>query len=338
MTRCLQLLASLKITPVAMLVLVLGVIISQRSGESTSVLLIVGLGALLVNLTCAILVTPRFRHDAPLLTFHVCLVAVVLLAAYGYLGQFRGRVEIALGQQLDAVNITAITQGMLHPRAAIERLSFEQQGIRVEYAEGLFRTRTRSRVRLPDGELREFGDNVPLEIDGYRFYTSSNKGYSALVGWSAIDGEAAVGVVNFPSYPLNDWNQVRAWTAPDGTAMTLALELDTRPPLDEPWAMASRAARDVPLIVSIDGQDIRLQRGQAVRMSGAVLTYHGASMWMGYSVYFFPLLNWMLSFSLVGALALGWFYLCRFGVLRHRPRDEHRAAARKHREFDTLAR
>jgi len=48
------------------------------------------------------------------------------------------------------------------------------------------------------------------------------------------------------------------------------------------------------------------------------LTFLGTRMWMGYSIYHFPLLSWMLAFALLGVLAIGWFYLRRFGVLEKR--------------------
>jgi len=334
----LQKLASLKITPVAMLALGAGVFVSYRSGDPAAVWVMAPLSVLVVNLLCAILVTPRFRRDAGLLMFHICLLAVVTLAAYGYLGQFRGRVEVAVGQQVEPDMITAVARGVLHDGDALHRLTFVQETFRVEYTQGLFRTRTLSRVRLAGGDERAFGDNVPLALRGYRFYTSSNKGYSALVRWAGATGGQAVGVVNFPSYPMHDWNQVSSWTAPDGSALNLALQLGDKPPQDKAWVLDSSTQRHAQLLIDIDGQRIRLREGDAVPVSDGVLTFLETRMWMGYTVYFFPMLNWLLAFSLVGVLALGWFYLRRFGVLQKRPLIGGRSAIRAGRHVDSLVR
>jgi cytochrome c biogenesis protein len=331
-------LASLKITPVAMLVLAVGVFVSYRSGDPAAIWVVAPLSLLALNLLCAILVTPRFRRDVGLLMFHICLLAVVALAAYGYLAQFKGRVEVAVGQQLQPDMITAVAQGPLHDRRALGRVDFVQGMFSVAFREGLFRTRTRSRVQLAAGQQHEFGDTVPLELGGYRFYTSSNKGYSALVRWSGATGEPTLGVVNFPSYPMHDWNQITRWTTPDGSPLTLELELGDKPPLDKAWILDSRAQRRARLFIDFDGQRTGLGEGDTLPVAGGVVTFLETRMWMGYSVYFFPLLNWMVAFALVGVLGLGWYYLCRFGLVKARAPAAVSTALRATQPLDSAVR
>jgi cytochrome c biogenesis protein len=328
-------LASLKITPVAMLALAVGVFVSYRSGDPAAVWVVAPLAALAVNLLCAILVTPRFRRDVGLLMFHICLLAVVALAAYGYLAQFKGRVEVAVGQQLRPDMITAVAQGPLHDRDALGRADFVQGMFSVAFTEGLFRTHTSSRVQLAAGQQREFGDTVPLELGGYRFYTSSNKGYSALVRWSGVTGAPTLGVVNFPSYPMHDWNQITRWTTPDGSPLSLELKLGEKPPVDKAWILDSRVQRQARLAIDFDGQRTVLGEGDALPVADGVLTFLETRMWMGYSVYFFPLLNWMVAFALVGVLGLGWYYLCRFGLLKTRAPVAASTTLRAAQPFDS---
>ena len=49
--------------------------------------------------------------------------------------------------------------------------------------------------------------------------------------------------------------------------------------------------------------------------SGGAVTFLGTRMWMGYTVYYFPLLNLLFSFALVGVAGLAWYYLERFGAM-----------------------
>jgi len=311
-------LASLRITPLAMLALAIGVFTSYRSEDPHLLWIAAPLAALAMNLLCAILVTQRFRRDTGLLMFHICLLAVVTLAAYGYLAQFRGRVEIAVGQQFQPEQVTAVTRGPLHNDDALLGAQFVQEALRVNFAAGLFREQTRSRVRLASGEQWEFGDNVPLRLGGYRFYTSSNKGYSALLRWTDANGKRTLGVVNFPSFPFYDWNQIKAWMTPGNTPLNLQLELGEKPPRDKAWSLDSRVTPAAQLAVDVEGRRTQLHRGDTLRIRGGSLTFLGTRMWMGYTVYFFPLLNLLFACALVGVAGLGWYYLNRYGVLTAR--------------------
>jgi hypothetical protein len=94
----------------------------------------------------------------------------------------------------------------------------------VDYGPNLTRRKTRSHVNLvgQGDEPVVFGDTRPLGIAGFHFHTTSNKGYAALLRWQERDAKPALGAVHFPSYPLQDWQQVNRWTTPGGSELTLA--------------------------------------------------------------------------------------------------------------------
>ena len=204
-----QRLASLKLTLVGMLLLLAGVLGSYRDPAASIWWLVVPLGLLGVNLLCAIVFNPRFRHQTGLLVFHVCLLGILVLAAVGQLVSLTGRVEITEGQAFAPALVQVVKKGPWHPWKRLDSVSFAQGPIVVDYEAQLVRSRTLSRVQITAGSApraAEFGDTIPLNVSGYRFYTTSNKGYSAVLTWYGDDGTVQTGTVHLPSYPLQDWN------------------------------------------------------------------------------------------------------------------------------------
>ncbi len=328
MKGTLRALASLRLTPFVIALLAGGVLASYRldwhAGWVVGPLLV-----LAVHLLCAILVTPQFRRSAALLVFHVCLLGVALLALAGELAQFEGRVELAEGQQVAGHDVTVVRRGPWHPAQALDAIAFTQGPVRVEFTRGLFRQSTRSVARVPGAGAVHFGDNVPLRLGGYRLYTTSNKGYSASLTWRDPLRGTLTGVINFPSFPFYDWNQVNAWTAPDGSEIVLELHLQ-RPPRERDWAFEAGYARSAGLTVRVGERSYLLRPGEEARLGEARLRYDGTRTWMGYEIYYNPLLAWLFATALVGVLSLAWHYVTKF-----RPTA---AAARALDDVDGVAR
>lgn len=266
-----------------------------------------------VNLVAALVVHPAFRRQLPLLVAHLALLALVVLAACGRLASLDGRFELTQGVPFDGT-LMDVRAGVLH-RDGLQRLAFSHQGFEIDYAAGRKRGATRNAVTWRDDAGRErsavIGDHRPLLIDGYRLYTSPNKGFAPLLVWMPDGGEPVTGAVHLPAFPAHELRQSLEWSLPDGRKLWVLLQTDET--LIDP-ARASRfeLPRRHTLVVRMDPRRHELQPGQSVDLGGGTLTYVGLRSWMGYRVTYDPTLPWLLAAAVLAAFALAWHYTQRF--------------------------
>jgi cytochrome c biogenesis protein len=306
--------ASPRATLAGLVILALGAVVHGTLREASAAWVVVPLLALAANLAAAIACNPAFRRDGPLLAFHLALLAVLLLAAIGRLTYLRGQVELAEGE-IFAGQLTSVDAGPLHANA-LGDVRFVNDGFSTRYAAGLKRAETRNRLRVFGGEreAREqvIGDNEPLRLAGYRFYTSFNKGYSLVFQWFPASGVAPQrGTVNLPAYPAHEAEQALEWKLPGGPALWTQLEFD-QPPLDaarETWFRKPDAHR---VVVRVAEQRWELGPGGQARLAGGTLVYEGLTTWMGYNVFYDWTLPWLLAACVAAAAALGWHLARRF--------------------------
>ncbi len=270
-----------------------------------------------LQLLAALVVHPAFRRKLPLLVAHLALLALVVLAGVGRLASLDGRFELTQGVAFDG-RLMDQQAGPLHV-AGLDRLAFEHDGFEIDYAPGLRRGVTRNPVRWRDeaGRARSavIGDHRPLVIYGYRIYTSSNKGFAPLLRWQPAQGEAVLGAVHLPSYPMHALRQSREWQLPDGRAVWVMLQFDET--LIDPAAAARfRMPREHRLVVRIGQARHELAAGEALQIEGGTLVYDRLSSWMGYRIAYDPTLPWLLASALLAALALGWHYVLAFRAQR----------------------
>lgn len=275
--------------------------------------LTVAMALLSLNLVAALLVHPAFRRQLPLLVAHLALLALVLLAAYGRLASLDGRFELTQGVPFDGTLIDA-RAGALH-RDGLQRLSFSHQGFEIDYAPGRKRGATRNAVSWRDEDGRErsavIGDHRPLVIDGYRVYTSPNKGFAPLLVWTPSGGEPVTGAVHLPAFPAHELRQSIEWSLPDGRRAWVLLQTDETL-IDPARAGRFELPRRHTLVVRLEPQRHELQPGQSVELGGGTLSYLGLRSWMGYRITYDPTLPWLLAASLLAAFALAWHYTQRF--------------------------
>ncbi|MBW2724181.1 MAG: cytochrome c biogenesis protein ResB [Deltaproteobacteria bacterium] len=305
--------ASLQLTLVGMLLLGAGVFVYYRNPNGSSLWIEAPLGLLVLNLLAALMVNAKFRRQPPLLGFHICLLLIVFLAGVGRLTYFDGRLEIAEGQALDPAQVEVTQQGAFH-RWQLAQGSFEQGEIRVNYAPGVRREATRSVVRIRDSTGRwrteTIGDDAPLIVDGYRFYTTSNKGWAILLNWHGADGEALRGVVHLPSYPFRSLKQVRDWNLPSGERVELRLELP-EVPREKAWAL-QRDGQRATLVVKLGERVQPLEPGDSLRLGQGTLQFEGLRIWMGYRVSFNPILPWIAAAAVAAVLFMAWHFRLAF--------------------------
>ena len=271
-----------------------------------------------VNLAAAI-ATSRALRRGGLAVFHVALLALMIVAGVGRLLHLDARVEITQGGAFDPAQLDVHGRGPLHPDG-LARIAFVQGPYTTEYAPGVKRGHTRSEITLAanasqPGSTRVVGDDDPLDIDGYLFYTTHNKGFAPIVTWTAHGAAPQTGALHMPSYPLFEHRQQLDWTPPGGTP--LRIWLVTQTPLDgaAAWTLdpAHTASR---LVVHADGQRSELAPGEEVRLAQGVLRYERLAGWMGYRVFYDPTLRWLLVLAATAAIGLAWHLAARLGRRR----------------------
>jgi len=326
MSRLLALLGSTKLAAGLLALLVLHVFVFGRNGGFDSDWLSIPLSLLSINLLTAIVVNAAFRQQPALLAFHVCLLAVVVLACLGALTGFSGRVEVTEGGSLDASRIEIIEAGVLH-RGRPESEGFIQGKINVDYLRNRVRQATSSDVSLRTpagaGKVLRVGDRTTFVVDGYRYSTTVNKGFSLILAWTPHVGDTAVGAVNFPSYPEFDWMQTNSWTTPTGELLDLELILAGPSASDRAWRLQSEGQAFSVKLTRNDGTTDVLHQGQSTKLRGGTIGVQGLRLWMGYRVDSNPTLPWLLAAALLAVLSLTVHFNIKY---RRSP---------KRREFDT---
>lgn len=293
----LRALASLRITGFGLLLLGAGSLAASPQNDIAPWLIIAPLLLLTLNLGAALLSNPLFRLRPALFGMHVGLLLLAVALAYGQLTRFRGHMEITEGQAFDPGLMIIDRQPLLTPALPLEG-AFTQGAVRINYAPGTMRRETQSRVTLNNGEASAASDGRPLLIDGYRFYVTHNKGFSALISWWPDQGSSArLGSLHFPSYPRLAPTQTLSWTAPDGTALDLKIR-PKRIPQNSNWTLSGSMA-EAWLSVRLQGETTTLHPGEVMRLPGGALRFEAIRMWIGYRIFYDPSLYFCFSSALI---------------------------------------
>ena len=311
MMRGFRILGSMQLTIAGIFLMFSGVLLSVRFPENQGWLIYFPLAVLSINLFAAIISKPRMRQQHALLAFHLCLLGVVLLILIGRLVHFKGRVELTEGQALETANLITVSRGPWY-RQALTDIHLEQGPIRVFYAPRLYRQETESHLLLAsnDGvdETVKIDDNHPLVTNGYRFYITSNKGYSAVLSWVDITGQKVLGAVNFPSFPALDWKQIQHWVTPAGDRLTLRLVIERQTEVENSWLLTNDiVAPRLEIVLSNQMKSI-LVPGDSIKLREGKLRFHQLKMWMGYHISYDPTLHLLFFVAIVGVLALFWHF------------------------------
>jgi len=271
-----------------------------------------------LNLLAAMVTNKAFRRQMPLLVFHLALLAIIVLVAMGRLTYLRATTEVVTGGEHQAMD--RIRAGPWH-WGAMDDVHFENLGFRIEYKPGLQRDTTVNKVRWRDESgiprTMEIGDQVPLVIRGYRFYTSSNKGFAALFRWEPNGGKAELGSINFPSYPANKDQQTSSWRLGNDE---LRIKLNIPEQLIDPDAASSFRLPDRhDVTVDFSWRVAVLQPGESVLVPAGRLVYVGLTTWMGYNVFYDWTMPWLLAACALAVLALGWHFWRKFSLRPWQP-------------------
>jgi cytochrome c biogenesis protein len=318
MIRAVHLLASNTLTLIGMALLAISV---WRLQEDAAALwpMLSAFGLLALNLCAALLTHPRLRQDRGLLILHLSLLALLTLAGTGRLARFEAQVELVDGQSLAAALPVETLRGPWH-RGSLDEVDFTQGYFTVDYAPGLRRSDTRSQVKLR-GESHWVGDEDALVLDGYRFYTTHNKGYAVLLTWQPEHGQSQSGAVHMPGYPFFAGHQKNRFSPRAGAWLDLTLQLPEAVQGGHAWRLDSRQAGGT-LLIEHDGQRKVLAAGETLTLPDGKLRFDAVRGWMGYKVFYDPTLTWLMLSVVLALAGLLWHLLqSRFGKRKSQSRE-----------------
>lgn len=309
MTTILRALAAPRLTLAGMALLGAAVVTGHAEPDAPAGWLSASLVLLALNLACALLSNARLRRGG-LLVFHLALLGFLLVVGTGQLMRFEGRVEVAEGSVFSAADAVALRRGPLHP-FRLQRVRFVQGPFSVDYVAGLNRSLTRSHVFVRNAEgqgvAAEVGDDKPLLLEGYRLYTTSNKGFAPLITWAPEGGRPSSGTLNMPSYPLYEWNQKSRWTPPGGSEIAFELHLKTRYSLDTDWVLDGKSRQTTLTLISANRR-FDLKPGETARLPQGSLRFDELRTWMGYDIFYDPTLPWLFAVAVTAVGGLAWHY------------------------------
>jgi len=325
MMRLLSLLGSLRLTLAGFVFLGAGILIAYFNESHTSPWLTAALLLMAANLLAAILSRPYFRQQKPLLLFHLALLALIALIAVGRLSYFSGQVEVLSGTEFEG-QLRIVEEGPWHIRG-YDKLRFTNEGFTITYGEGLYRLPTKNQVSWTDGagqkQQKVIGDDVPLVLDGYRFYTTPNKGFAMVFDWLQPGRQPVRGAVMLPSYPARALEQANEWHLPgkrEPVWTMLQLDKDVLK-YDEPGVFVLPEDYRVIVRHGAERQELPAVRGgvtsdqpRHVDFPEGRLVFVEMRSWMGYKVTRDPTLPWLLAVAGLAAFALGWHFWRKFAA------------------------
>lgn len=274
------------------------------------------LALLSVNLVAAIATRPAFRRDAPLLLFHVALLALVLLFALGRLTYLDASVALSSGTDFEG-ELVSDERGPLH-RDRLGELRFSNEGFTENYPRRGRYVATYNRISWWDeqGEshLAEIGDDHPLLLAGYRIYSTRQRGFSPVFHWLGSDGEEDLGAVQLRDVRGGQYAPSNEWLLPDGQQAWAMLQLEEMPKPAPGARQVDLNAQQLPhvLVLRVGETRHELRPGDALQLAGGRLSYVRLDSWMSYRIIHDPTRAWLVATVLVAIGCLVLFYLRRF--------------------------
>lgn len=313
--RLILALASLKFTPVGLVLLGLASVAVYKFDDSAAPWLSGPLLLLALNLIAAVATNGVFRKQMPLLVFHLALIALALLAAAGRLMYLKGTAEVTEGVEFHGLKQR--DAGPLH----IDRIGdvrFVNNGFDIDYMPGPVLDRMLNRVRWQDGKGagREatIELNRPLILSAYRIYPTSNKGFAPVFLWHPAGREPTLAAVHLPSYPANATGQAQSWR-PAGSDDDIWVMLN----VEEGLIPADRGSRfRLPekknVVIRYAASRWEMKLGDRIELPGGALEYHELRTWMGYRFFHDWTIPWMIAACAVAVLSLSWHFWYKFAA------------------------
>ena len=316
-------LGSLKFTLAALILFTASILFSYSAPVSVSWAISPPLFILALNLAAAVVTNPLFRKETGLLVFHLGLISLVIFAGISRLTYLRGNVEVTEGLLFNSAQATT-DSGPWH-NFQLDSVRFVNEGFKINYGEGLIRRDTYNRITWFDdsgaSHSQVIGDDYPFIKNGYRFYTTSNKGFAPIFTWypegrtgPETGSEAITGSVHFPSYPAYRKEQTKNWKAPGGVEIQTKLLFD-EVILDSKKPSGFRLPNDKRVLVQAGKISREMKPGESIKLEElpkGTLVYREMRSWMGYLIFYDWTTTWMLASIGVAVIGLALHYYGRF--------------------------
>lgn len=311
--RLLLALGSVRYTPIGLVLLGVSTVAVYKFDDAATPWLAAPLMLLAINLMAAVATNGVFRRQMPLLTFHLALIVLVLLAAAGRLSYLDGNAEVTQGAALEGLN--NVKAGPLH-LGARDRLNFVNDGFDITYMAGPVMDRNLNRVHWSDsaGQRRTavIENNQPLILFGYRIYPTSNKGFAPVLGWLPRQGQSILGAVHLPSFPANATSQATTWRPAAASADIWIMLTVPEDLIPSDKTSRFRLPDDKKIVVRHRDVRYEMQPGQRVELPDGILEYRELRTWMGYRVFYDWTIPWMLAACAVAVMSMAWHFWRKF--------------------------
>jgi len=307
--------ASVAVTNKLLLFFVAGVLWFYNEMPGAVLGLYIPLIFLALNLFAALLAGSRRLTTMPLFVMHVSLLAFLGLLAIGQLTKLEGRVELSEGEAFSG-ELIDYTSGLWHSWS-LDQVRFVNQGVSVNYRPGVSRSYTDNRVTWFDnlGQAHDtlIGDQHPLVLNGYRFYTTFNKGFAPTFIWyPESQSRPVMGTVHLPGYPIHEYEQARSWQLPETQHNVWVQLVMQQEVVDTAHSFELSPPEQHYLVLRLDDKRYEVRPGESVVFAGGRLEYSDLRMWMGYKVYYDWTRPWLLACILIILLSMAWHYIQKF--------------------------
>lgn len=287
-----------------------------EGGGNPTVAMLPPLALLVLNLLAAIVSTPRFRADLPLLIFHLALLAFVVLLVIARLTYLDATATLAEGATFTG-QVHREARGPLH-RTELSSLRFRNEGLTSATHDQ--DVRTHNQVRWWDDMgadySAEIGQDRPLVLDGYRIYPT-RRGFAPKFLWQPAGGGIEFGSVQLDYVDSDGFASSAAWQLPAGPEVWVMLDVEAIKRVGGTKRVVPGAANAAyPLLVRVRDQRITLHPGESVEILGGRLTYTQLGSWVGYRISYDPTMPWLIATVIGGVASLLWFYGMRLRPAR----------------------
>lgn len=313
-------LAAPRWTIVFFVLMAAGALWVAEGGGNPTMATVPPLTLLVLNLLAAIISTPRFRADLPLLTFHLALLAFVVLLIIARLTYLDATATLTEGTSFTG-QTNRESRGPLH-RANLADLRFRNEGLLA--APGARERRTSNEVRWWDetgaSHAAAIGQDRPLVLDGYRIYPT-RRGFAPKFLWHPDGKGAEFGTVHLDYVGSDGFASSAAWQLPDGPEVWIMLDMEAVKQAEGTKRVLPGAGKAAyPLTVRVAGKRFELQPGETADIPGGRLTYAQLGSWVGYRISYDPTMPWLIATVVAAVGSLLWFYGVRMRIGRNRRR------------------
>ncbi len=320
--RIVKEIAAPKWTVVFFLLMAAGALWVAEGGGNPTMATVPPLSLLVLNLLAAIVSTPRFRTDLPLLVFHLALLAFVVLLVAARLTYLDATTTLDQDASFTG-KLHRERSGPLH-RGELSALRFRNEGLIALPADGEHRIHNMVRWWDASGasQAADIGQDRPLLLNGYRIYPT-RRGFAPKFMWQSAQGSMEFGSVHLDYVGSDGYASSAAWQLPGGPEAWIMLDMESIKRSEGTKRVVPGAERATyPLLVRVEDKRVVLHPGESIELADGRLTYAQLDTWVGYRISYDPTMPWLIATVVAAVGSMCWFYWLRMRPSRNREEQE----------------